>query len=207
MRSEKPYKHNYTYLLISIMAKRKTYIILLILALLSNTVYGQERITLSTNAPLYNSITLLKTLSKEIPTDSLVAWIQQRGTTLVLCKVDSCGRFVEFVRFRAFRKTPKFILENGEKIRQCLMNHKPIFVFPCEFSNINDKDKEIEIQKQSIAESYKQKGFINLQIPIFNVFLPSILSNIEKEGVTCNKILSAEECLKKLYSKYTPEYY
>ena len=93
MRSEKPYKHNYTYLLISIMAKRKTYIILLILALLSNTVYGQERITLSPNAPLCNSITLLKTLSKEIPADSLVAWIRQGGTQVVLCQVDSCGRF------------------------------------------------------------------------------------------------------------------
>ena len=207
MRSEKPYKHNYTYLLISIMAKRKTYIILLILALLSKTVYGQERITLSPNAPLCNSITLLKTLSKEIPADSLVAWIRQGGTQVVLCQVDSCGRFLDFVRFSVSKKTPEFIIENRETIKQILMNHKPQFVLPCEFTCITDKDKEIELQKQCIAESYEEKGFIHLGIPIFYVFFPSMLRDIENEEAISCKRLSAEEYLEKLYTKYTPEYY
>lgn len=189
------------------MANKIRYIVFLIIVSLSNTINGQERITLSPNAPLCNSITLLKTLSKEIPADSLVAWIRQRGTQVVLCQVDSCGRFLDFVGFSDFRKTPGFIIENGETIKQIIMNHKPQFVLPCEFTYITDRDKEIELQKQCIAESYKKKGFINLGIPIFYVFFPSMLREIENEEATSCKKLSAEECLEKLYTKYTPEYY
>lgn len=189
------------------MANKIRHIVFLIIVLLPNTINGQERITLSPNAPLCNSITLLKTLYKEIPADSLVAWIRQRGTQVVLCQVDSCGRFLDFVKFSPSRKTPKFIMENGETIKQILKNHKPQFVLPCEFTCITDKDKEIELQKQCIAESYKEKGFIYLGIPIFYVFFPSMLRDIEnEEAISCKK-LSAEECLEKLYTKYTPEYY
>lgn len=189
------------------MANKIRYILFFIIVSLSNTIHGQERITLSTNAPLCNSITLLKTLNKEIPADSLLAWIRQKGTQVVLCKVDSCGRFLDFVKFGASRKTPKFILENGETIKQILMNHKPQFVLPCEFTHIPDKEKEIELQKQCIVESYKEKRFIYLGIPVFYVYFPLMLRDIEnEEAISCKK-LSAEECLEKLYSKYTPEYY
>ena len=189
------------------MANKIRYIVFLIIVSLSNTINGQERITLSPNAPLCNSITLLKTLSKEIPADSLVAWIRQGGTQVVLCQVDSCGRFLDFVRFSVSKKTPEFIIENRETIKQILMNHKPQFVLPCEFTYITDKNKEIELQKQCIAESYEENGFINLQIPIFYIFFPLMLSDIEKGGKTANKILSAEECLEILYTEYMPEYY
>ena len=106
------------------MANKIRYIVFLIIVSLSNTINGQERITLSPNAPLCNSITLLKTLSKEIPADSLVAWIRQGGTKVVLCKVDSCGRFLDFVRFSASKKTPEFIIENGETIKLLLSDKK-----------------------------------------------------------------------------------
>lgn len=189
------------------MANKIRYIVFLIIVSLSNTINGQERITLSPNAPLCNSITLLKTLSKEIPADSLVAWIRQGGTQVVLCQVDSCGRLMDIVRFRTFRNTPKFLFENGETIKQILMNHKPQFVLPCEFTYITDKNKEIELQKQCIAESYEENGFINLQIPIFYIFFPLMLRDIENEEAISCKRLSAEEYLEKLYTKYTPEYY
>ena len=67
--------------------------------------------------------------------------------------------------------------------------------------------KEIELQKQCIAESYEEKGFIHLGIPIFYVFFPSMLRDIENEEAISCKRLSAEEYLEKLYTKYTPEYY
>ena len=90
--------------------------------------------------------------------------------------------------------------------REYLQDLKPGFVF--EFCIDNpDKDKEIELQKQCIAESYEEKGFIHLGIPIFYVFFPSMLRDIENEEAISCKRLSAEEYLEKLYTKYTPEYY
>lgn len=175
--------------------------------MISSVVSAQERITLAENAPLDNSIMLLKTLRNYYPADSLIKWAQQDGRSLILCRVDSSGMILEFEKYRIFKKSSSFLSENGDNIRNILINNRVKFVFPCSFTGYSTKCREIFLQKESIYEIYKKKGYIDLQIPIFYVMFPTIFHSINEYGERNNIELTAEETLDILFERYISKHY
>ena len=183
------------------------YINIIVCFMFSNVVSAQKGITLSENAALDNSIMLLKTLKNYYPADSLIKWAQQDGQSLILCRVDSSGMILEFEKYRTFNKSSSFLSENGDNIRDILINSRVEFVFPCSFTGYNTKSREIFLQKESISEIFKEKGYINLQIPIFYVMFPMIFQNIKEYGEHNNIELTAEKTLDILFERYISKHY
>ena len=189
------------------MYKLIKFLMLLTCLLGSNVIYAQEEITLSGNAALENSIILLKALRQEFPADSLIKWTQEDRRSLILCQVDSSGYIIKIERYRTFKKKTPFLSNYGDKIKHILINNKTRFVFPCEFSGYGQRNREIALQKESIAEIYKQKGYIHLQIPIFYIMLPSIFRDIKENGENDGIKMTADKCLDVLFEQYIPEHF
>lgn len=183
------------------------YINILICFMFSNVVSAQTKITLSENAALDNSIMLLKTLKNHYPADSLIKWAQQNGQALILCRVDTSGLILEFDKYRTFKRSNSFLSENGDNIRNILINSSAEFVFPCSFTGYSPKCQEILLQKESISEIFKEKGYINLQIPIFYTTFPMIFRNIKEYGERNNIKLTAEKTLDILFERYISKHY
>ena len=172
-----------------------------------NVVSAQRKITLSENAALDNSIMLLKTLKNFYPADSLIKWAQQDRRSLIICRVDSSGMILEFEKYRTFKQTGSFLSENGDSIRNILINSGVEFVFPCSFTGHSSRCREIFLQKESISEIYKKNGYINMQIPIFYVMFPMIFRNIKEYGERNNIELTAEKTLEILFERYISKHY
>ena len=172
-----------------------------------NVIFAQEKITLSSNAALENSIILLESLRKEFPADSLITWAQQDGRSLILCHVDTTGRIIEIERYRTFKSCVPFLSNYGDKIKNILLNNKTRFVFPCEFTIDGQREREIALQKKSIANIFRQDGYICLQIPIFYIMFPSIFRNIKEKGEHDGIEMTADRCLDVLFERYIPEHY